>query len=91
MLTIAATAVGFLGLVITLTLIQLPAHISFIQLSALAAGAILFLGLTTFGLYTLMDSQTLKIGAVCGAVVILINIANLAKRRHNTPTKFGES
>lgn len=85
MLTVAAVIIGFLGLAITLVLIQILQHVSSIQLSALAAGAVVFLALTTFGLYTLMDSQALKIGAVCGAAVILLNIATVVRRRrYNT-------
>ncbi len=91
MITIAATVIGFLGLVVTLTLVQLHARISLIQLSALATGAILFLALTTFGLYTLTDSQALKIGVICGSVIILLNIVNLARMRHNAPTEVGDS
>lgn len=81
MLTVIAVIIGFLGLAIMLVLIQLLKRVSSIQLSALAAGALFFLSLTTFGLYTLMDSQALKIGAICGAVVVLLNMATVLRRR----------
>ncbi|SKX66078.1 Uncharacterised protein [Mycobacteroides abscessus subsp. bolletii] len=91
MLTVAAVIIGFLGLAITLVLIQLPERVSSIQLSALATGAMAFLALTTLGLYTLSDSQALKTGAICGAVVILLNIATVVRRRHDTASPGSRS
>jgi hypothetical protein len=53
-----------------------------VHLVVLAASSVAFLLLGTFGVYSLVHSQTLEIGTLCAAVIILINIAQLIRRRY---------
>lgn len=57
-------------------------RISLAHIVALAASAVAFLVLTTIWLSSSMHSQTLQIGTLCGALVVLTNIAQVTRRRH---------
>ncbi|TLH49673.1 hypothetical protein C1S80_28640 [Mycolicibacterium aubagnense] len=91
MLTITSVVVGCIGLLVTLTLLQVSANISLAHLVALAAGGVAFLLLSAVGMYELMQSQPLRIGTLCGAFIILLNIAQLVKRRYTSLFTAGPS
>lgn len=82
MLTISAVVVGCVGLLVTLTLLQVWGTMARAHLAALAASSVAFLLLSTFGVYSLVHAQALEIGTLCAAVIILINIAQLIRRRY---------
>jgi hypothetical protein len=77
----AAILIGFTGLTLALTLIQLRSNQSATQLSITALLGVLFLGLTTAGLYSLVHAQELRIGVICGSLIILVKILTTAYQR----------
>ncbi|AYM41027.1 hypothetical protein DYE20_05220 [[Mycobacterium] chelonae subsp. gwanakae] len=92
MLTVAAVfigLIGFIGAVTLLTLMQVRPYSSPAQLLPLAMGGICCVALTASGLYWLTDSQTLRIGILCGGLVIAINIIKIARRRRHVTISVG--
>ncbi len=89
MFMVSVTIIGFIGLVTMPTLIQSRKYKSFVGLSALTAAGLLFLALTTFGLYNVVHSQTLQIGTICGSLVILLKNAQLVKLNYTALSTGG--
>ncbi|GAS96519.1 uncharacterized protein RMCC_3485 [Mycolicibacterium canariasense] len=91
MLTVMTVVVGFTGLVVMLASFRLRVHMPLAHIVYLATSCVVFLTATTVGLYSLVHSQTLKIGTLCSALVIFVGIVRLTKYRYTSLSAPGPS